>query len=67
MTPTETTTILRCSTNGAEATKIPQPDLRVIGEAIDAAVEMIDRPKRLRKNAELRSSNEVPHKPDRAN
>ena len=44
MTPTETTTILRQFNEWRRGDEdIPQPDPRVIGEAIDAAVEMIDR------------------------
>ena len=44
MTPTETTTILRQLNEWRRGDEdIPQPDPRVIGEAIDAAVEMIDR------------------------
>ena len=44
MTPTETIAILRQFNEWRRGDEdIPQPDPRVIGEAIDAAVEMIDR------------------------
>ena len=45
MTPTETTAILRQFNEWrrSEAVTIEQPDPREIGEAIDAAVEMIER------------------------
>ena len=44
MTPTETTTILRQFNEWRRGDEdIPQPDPREIGEAIDAAVEMIER------------------------
>ena len=58
MTPTETTTILRQLNEWRRGDEdIPQPDPRVIGEAIDAAVEMIDRLEAAEKElAELRSS-----------
>ena len=43
MTPTEIVEILRQFNNWRRGTDIPQPDPREIGEAIDAAVEMIER------------------------
>ena len=44
MTPTEVTTILRQFNEWRRGDEdIPQPDPREIGEAIDAAVEMIER------------------------
>ena len=43
MTPTEVTAILRKFNDWRRGADIPQPDPREIGEAIDAAVEMIDR------------------------
>ena len=44
MTPTETTTILRQFNEWRRGDEdIPQPDPREISEAIDAAVEMIER------------------------
>jgi len=44
MTPTETTAILRQFNEWRRGDEdIPQPDPRKISEAIDAAVEMIDR------------------------
>ncbi len=44
MTPTEITTILRQFNEWRRGDEdIPQPDPREIGEAIDAAVEMIER------------------------
>ena len=44
MTPTETATILRQFNAWRRGDEdIPQPDPREIGEAIDAAVEMIER------------------------
>ena len=44
MTPTETANFLRQFNEWRRGDEdIPQPDPRVIGEAIDAAVEMIDR------------------------
>ena len=44
MTPTETAAFLRQFNEWRRGDEdIPQPDPRVIGEAIDAAVEMIDR------------------------
>ena len=43
MTPTEVTAILRKFNDWRRGADIPQPDPREIGEAIDAAVEMIER------------------------
>ena len=43
MTPTETTTILRQFNVWRRGADVPQPKPREIGEAIDAAVEMIER------------------------
>ena len=43
MTPTETAAILRQLNEWRRGGDIPQPDTREIGEAVDAAIEMIDR------------------------
>ena len=43
MTPTETAAKLRQFNDWRRGADIPQPDPREIGEAIDAAVEMIER------------------------
>ena len=43
MTPAETTTILRQFNEWRRGADVPQPKPREIGEAIDAAVEMIER------------------------
>ena len=43
MTPTDTAAILRQLNEWRRGGDIPQPDPREIGEAIDAAVEMIER------------------------
>ena len=58
MTPAETAAFLRQFNEWRRGDEdIPQPDPRVIGEAIDAAVEMIDRLEAAEKElAELRSS-----------
>ena len=58
MTTTETANFLRQFNEWRRGDEdIPQPDPRVIGEAIDAAVEMIDRLEAAEKElAELRSS-----------
>ena len=58
MTPTEVAATLRQFNEWRRGDEdIPQPDPRVIGEAIDAAVEMIDRLEAAEKElAELRSS-----------
>ena len=54
MTPTEAATILRQFNAWRRGDEdIPQPDPREIGEAIDAAVEMIERD---RKSTRLNSS-----------
>ena len=47
MTPTETTTILRQFNAWRRGADVPQPKPREIGEAIDAAVEMIERLERI--------------------
>ena len=49
MTPTETAAILRNYNlwRRGNLEDIPQPDPREIGEAIDAAVEMIERSERI--------------------
>ena len=43
MSPTETATILRQFNVWRRGADVPQPKPREIGEAIDAAVEMIER------------------------
>ena len=58
MTPTETTTILRQLNEWRRGDEdIPQPDPRVIGEAIDAAIEMIERMEKMQ--AALRRHHEM--------
>ena len=48
MTPTEVTTLLRQFNEWRRGDEdIPQPDPREIGEAIDAAIEMIERTQEL--------------------
>ena len=43
MTPSEVTTILRQFNEWRRGADVPQPNPREIGEAIDAAVEVIER------------------------
>ena len=67
MTPTETTTILRQFNEWRRGDEdIPQFDPREIGDAIDAAVEMIERTERIEKAlAELVADLEVRARWDR--
>ena len=67
MTPAETTTILRQFNEWRRGADVPQPKPREIGEAIDAAIEMIERMGRIETALrEIEWSNDSDWQEDRA-